>query len=221
MPDRIDIRIGTDAPYPVRDVVIRYKIIERLFSLSPCDDLPERVVRPVCQENRTRLSLADLHMADAVKLLVRTRILVLFDHLVLIVVDARTRHDACLHAPVHRELIDVIDRLILLDKRAISDHFPQQIVGFLINFIGVCINTAVKLCLRPVNVQKGERIALHGVARLLPVVDIIRKRCDLLRGFFLWSVRLKRPDHCHILIPPKLKIPDLPILSENPGNLNS
>ncbi len=90
-------------------------------------------------------------MADPVLLLVRTGVLMFFDHLVQIVVNGGAGHNALLTPSLHDLFIDIVAGLVLLDKTAIPYPLPQHVMGFLIDTVRIDVNIGSKLGLRAVN----------------------------------------------------------------------
>ncbi len=195
---RINFRICINTPHSVYDAILRCKIIECGLFFYLCYHCFHCSVCPVGKKNRPCLRLTGSHMTNTVKFLVCTCIFMFFNHLVLIVIDTRTCYNTSLNTPIHRKFIDIVNWFILLNQSSFLYPVPEHVMCFLIYLICVCVNTAVKLCLCPVNIQKRERIIFHRRTCFFPIVNIVWKRCDLILQAFFWSVRAKWSDYCHV-----------------------
>ena len=79
-------------------------------------------------------------MADPVLLLVRSGILMLFDHARIIIVDGGAGNNACLRAPVHGLGIYIVAGSCVLDKTSLTDPVREQITGMLVDALVINIH---------------------------------------------------------------------------------
>ena len=117
-------------------------------------------------------------MADTILFLVRSGVLVLFDHIVDIIINACTGHDSGLGPSLHGQLVDIVTSLFVPDKIAffhpVGKHFP----GLFIHTCIVGIHLVPKLGFGAVNCQKGLWIFPNDFLCLRTIIHIIRQRCD-------------------------------------------
>ena len=195
--DRSNIRILADDKHPVSHAVPRCEIIFRLSLLRLFHDTPDPVIRAVRQKDRSGLCVTDIHMADAVDLLLRAGILVLFDDAILIIIDGRAGCHSRLHSSVHGKFVEVITLFILRQKRAVLHPLPECIMRTLIHLVVVHIHRQRELCLRAVYAKERLRMPLHFLRSFLSVINIIREGSNLCCLPFLWSDAYKWSDFCH------------------------
>ena len=134
-------------------------------------------------------------MADPVLLLIRPCVLMLFDHLLLIIVDGSARHKPMLRPPLHGQRVDIIHGLIFRHIIPRRDPPIEQFLCLYVNPLIIRIHTLIEGSLRPVDGQKGIRVFLHNLRRLSPVIHIIGQRRNLLHFF---RHRPYRPEHSDI-----------------------
>ena len=201
-----------DYPYPVPHAVLRDKITGRCLPLYPCRKLPQHIACPISEKDWARLHIADIHMPDAVLLLVRPGVLMLLNHVIQIIVNGRAGHDPRLAPPVHDLLIKIITGLFLLHKAACGNPLPQKPRRPLIDLGRISVNLAAKARLRTVNGKEGLRILPYGFRRLLPAVHIIRQRRDPALQPGSRAIGKKRSDFRHVFYPPSVIrcIPSIP-----------
>ena len=155
-------------------------------------------VPAIRKENRSRLGIGRINMSNTILLLFCTGVLVLFDHALLIVVNARTGNNSRLGTTIHIQFINIIIRCIIPDKRAILHPFPEKIVRSLINTWIILSHIRTKECLCPVNRQKRMRELAYMFCRLRPVIYIVWKSSNRPCHIFPWTNCCKRSDSCHI-----------------------
>ena len=208
--DHCHIRIVIDHPHTMPDSILTDKIIDRRLFFQLSDFLLQILLRPIRQENRSRLHTACIHMTDTVFLLIRPGILMLFDHIIPIIVNGCTAYHPGLTVSIHRQFIQIETWRRILYKFSFQNFLTKHLIRFLIYTVRICVYFLVKLRLRPVNRQKRFRILLHHFTRFRPVIYIIRKRRNPLLHPLAGPICLKWSDLCHTPTSQLLYNPILP-----------
>ena len=189
-----------DQPDAVAHVSRGNKIADgRLLHVSGLD-LADPVIVSVGQEDRPGVGAAGVHVADAVLLLVGSRVLVLADDAALVVVRGRQRRDAGLRAAVHRLRVDVEGGRVVLHQQFLADPVVQQIGRGCVYLVAVEIRPLGELRLRAVHREEGQRVLAHDLPRLGGAHDVIGKRRDPVLIASGRAIRPKRSDVCHMCI---------------------
>ena len=163
----------TDHPYSVTNAIWRNKIVFCIllfdFIYGSCDSC----IVTVRQEDWSCLCITDIYVADTILFLFRTCIFMLFDHIILIVIDRRACGDTGLCPSIHGQLINIITSLFVPDKIPLCHHIPQGIMRFLINLRCISIYGIIKLCFGTVDFQKRFRFPQYFLFCFFSIVYII------------------------------------------------
>ena len=142
-------------------------------------------------------------MADPVLLLVGPGVLVLFDDIVVVVVDRGAGDDAGLGPAAHGLGIDIVAGGLVLDEAALADPAVQEVARLPVDAVVIDVDAFGQGGLGPVDREEGPRMVLYIGAGLLPGVDVIGKggdlRCQAGRG----SAGAEGAYICHIFPPKK------------------
>ena len=113
-----------DYPYSVTNAIRRSKIIFHIlcfyFIYNGCDCC----IITVCKKDRAGLCITDIHVTNTIHLLFCTGILMLFDHIILIIINGCACGNTSLSPPVHGQLIDIVTRFFISDKISLCYHIP-------------------------------------------------------------------------------------------------
>ena len=155
------------------NAVRRSKIIFRFLLLYLIYDSCNFCIVAVRQKDWSCLCITDIYVANTVLFLFRTGIFMLFDHIILIIIDRRACGDTGLCPSIHGQLVNIITSLFVPYKIPLFHHIPQGIMGFLINLRRISVYGIVKLCLGTVNFQKRFRFPQYFLFCFFSIVYII------------------------------------------------
>ena len=180
---RGDIGVAVDHPDGVDDAVRRCEIVFRRFCGVFRQDRVHGLFPAVGQEDRPGVRVAGVDVADAVRLLVRAGLLVLFDDVVQIIVDADAADKPRLGAAVHDLAINIQHGFRLMQHIAAVGERLQVRGGLRVDRVAVKVGLGRQIDLRLIDVDEAEGRVFDQLARLLTVHDVVGQRGDL-RGIF-------------------------------------
>ena len=112
--DRFDPHFIADDKDPVLRSVGSVKGHERLLRPDLCNQFRKRLVSAVTQKDRTGLRIADIHVTDPVLFLFLSRILVLFDDAVFVIINGTDGNDPALRSFPEGLFIQIITGHVIL-----------------------------------------------------------------------------------------------------------
>ena len=171
-------------PYTMCDLVIGSKIIHRSMGIFPFFHKSKKLCRiSARQKNRACVGITDIHMTDAVLLLIFSCKLMLFDHTIHVIINRADTYDPGLGSSLTDQFIQIIVRFLILDQDPFFLETIQIFPCLLINHRIIKISFRIQIHLRTVYMEKRFRIFFPDLSRFLSA-DYVIGKCSHLFCFF-------------------------------------
>ena len=160
----------------------------------PLNDLVDGGLSTIGQENGAGVGAECVHQTGAVVLFVGAGLLMLFDEIVLVVLDVTDGHEARLLVLADDLAVQVHGRLRLADQGSGGLELVQVLQGARIHRVRVRIDLWIQLEFRAIHAKERMGLAFRKGGGFLTIHHVVRDGGDFGGEFGGWDETLKRSD---------------------------